>query len=107
MRREGEREGEKHQRVVACHRSPDGDLACNPGMCPDWELNQRPFDLQAGTQSSELHQPGPRKDVLRRKEKKMTKQGIRKRETERRERTGGRGRGRKERTTTCGPANQK
>ena len=22
---------------------PPGDLACNPGMCPDWELNQRTF----------------------------------------------------------------
>ena len=19
-----------------------GDVACNPGMCPDWELNQQP-----------------------------------------------------------------
>ena len=35
--REGEREGEKHQRVVASHVVPTGDLACNPGMCPDWE----------------------------------------------------------------------
>ena len=25
----------------------------NPGMCPHWELNQRPFDSQAGTQLSE------------------------------------------------------
>ena len=24
-----------------------GNLACNPGMCPDWELNQLPFVLQA------------------------------------------------------------
>ena len=23
-----------------------GDLACNPGMCPDWGLNQWPFGLQ-------------------------------------------------------------
>ena len=23
-----------------------GDLACNPGMCPDWESNWRPFGLQ-------------------------------------------------------------
>ena len=37
---------------------PTGDLACNPGMCPDWELNQRPFGLQASTQSTEAHQPG-------------------------------------------------
>ena len=22
---------------------PTGDLACNPGMCPDWELNQWPL----------------------------------------------------------------
>ena len=39
-------------------RSPTGDLAHNPGMCPDWESNRRPFGLQAGTQSSEPHQPG-------------------------------------------------
>ena len=32
--REGEREGEKHQYVVASHVSPTGDLACNPGMRP-------------------------------------------------------------------------
>ena len=34
------------------------DLACNPGMYPDWESNQRPFGLQAGAQSTEPHQPG-------------------------------------------------
>ena len=37
--REGEREGEKHQCVVASFTPPFGDLVCNPGMCPDWELN--------------------------------------------------------------------
>ena len=31
--REGEREGEKHQCVVASHATPTGDLACNPDMC--------------------------------------------------------------------------
>ena len=31
----GEREGAKHRRVVASHASPAGDLAHNPGMCPD------------------------------------------------------------------------
>ena len=33
----GEREGEKHQHqyVVAFHTPPTGNLACNPGMCPD------------------------------------------------------------------------
>ena len=35
--REGEREGERHQCVVASHAPSTGDLACNPGMCPDWE----------------------------------------------------------------------
>ena len=43
--------------MVASH-VPPGDLAHNPGMCPDWELNQRPFGLQAGTQPTEPHQPG-------------------------------------------------
>ena len=56
--REGEREGEKHQCVVASHVPPSGDLASNSGMCPDWESNQRPFGLQAGIQSTEPHQPG-------------------------------------------------
>ena len=51
--REGEREGEKPQCVVASCAPPAGDLSCNPGMCPDWELNQPPFSSQAGTQSTE------------------------------------------------------
>ena len=38
--REGETKGEKHHCVVASHALPTGDLAHNPGMCPDWELNQ-------------------------------------------------------------------
>ena len=33
-RREGERERQKHQCVVASHAPPTGDLAFNPGMCP-------------------------------------------------------------------------
>ena len=33
-----------------------GDLACNPGMCPDWESNWWPFGPQACTQSTELQQ---------------------------------------------------
>ena len=41
--REGEREGEKHQCVVVSCVPPTGDLARNPGMCPDWESNQQPF----------------------------------------------------------------
>ena len=55
--REGEREGEKHHCVVASHMPPTGDLACNPHMCPDWELNQPPFGSQASTQSTQPHQP--------------------------------------------------
>ena len=58
-RREGERGGEKHQCVVASRAPPTGDLACNPGMCPDWESNQRSFGSQAGAQSTEPHQPRP------------------------------------------------
>ena len=34
-RREGEREGEKHQCVLASCEPSTGDLAHNPGMCPD------------------------------------------------------------------------
>ena len=39
---------------------PAGDLAHNPGMCPDWESIQRPFSSQASTQSTELNQLGLR-----------------------------------------------
>ena len=56
--KEGEREGEKYQCVVAPHAPPAGDLARNPGMCPHWESNWRPFGSQANTQSTEPHQPG-------------------------------------------------
>ena len=49
---EGGREGEKHKCVVA-------SCAQNSGMYPDWESKQPPFGSQAGTQSTELHQPGP------------------------------------------------
>ena len=37
---------------------PTGDLACNPGMCPDWESNQQLFGSQVSLQSTEPHQPG-------------------------------------------------
>ena len=55
--RDGGKEGggERHQCVVTSHVPPTGDLACNPGMCPDWESNQWPFGSQAGTQSPEPH----------------------------------------------------
>ena len=63
-REEGsEKEGKKFLCVrniglVASHVPPNEGLAHNPGMCPDWELNPRPFGSQAGTQSTEPHQPG-------------------------------------------------
>ena len=56
--KEGEREGEKHHCAATSSVPPTGDLARNPGMCPGWESNQRPFGLQAGTQSTEPQQPG-------------------------------------------------
>ena len=37
--REGEREGKKHQCMITSWVPPTGDLACNSGMCPDWEWN--------------------------------------------------------------------
>ena len=46
--REGEREGEKHQCVIASHAPSTGDPASNPVMCPDWESNQ----------GSLVHRPG-------------------------------------------------
>ena len=54
--REGE--GEEQQCVVASCVPLTGHLAHNPGMCPDWELNQQPFGLKANTQSTELQQAG-------------------------------------------------
>ena len=42
--------------LLACPQM--GDLACNPGMCPDWESNQQHFGSQASAQSIEPHQPG-------------------------------------------------
>ena len=60
--REREREGGKRRRetstcgCLSC--TPTEDLVCNPGVFPGWELNQQPFGSQAGTQSTEPHQPG-------------------------------------------------
>ena len=40
-------------------RTPlSGELACNPGMCPDRESKWWPFGLQAGDQSTESYWPG-------------------------------------------------
>ena len=43
--RELGREGETSLCGCLSH-TPTGYLACNPGMCPDWESNQRPFGSQ-------------------------------------------------------------
>ena len=60
--REGEREGKTNvqgkDRSVALHTPPHGDLASNPGMCPDQESNLRPFTLQNDVQPTEPHQSG-------------------------------------------------
>ena len=42
----GRRRGEKHQCVVASCTPPTGDLACNPGICPDREMDCQSFGLQ-------------------------------------------------------------
>ena len=39
--------------------APTGVLAHNPGMCPDWELNQQPFALGDNTQPTDPHWSGP------------------------------------------------
>ena len=65
--REGRRERDRERNIdvweihqlVASHAPPTWDLAHNPGMYPDWESNWWPFSLQASTQSTEPHQPGP------------------------------------------------
>ena len=56
--RERVRVGEKQQCVFASRMLPMGDLAHNPGMCPNWESNQQPSGSQASTRSTEPHQPG-------------------------------------------------
>ena len=41
---------QEKQWSVASHMLSTGDLAHNPGMCPDQELNQWPFTLQDDAQ---------------------------------------------------------
>ena len=36
-------EGEREGRETSIFEREISQLACNPGMCPDWESNQRPF----------------------------------------------------------------
>ena len=44
-----------------------GDLACNPGMCREWESNQQPFDPQVSTQPLSHTSQGYMNDFLRSK----------------------------------------
>ena len=48
---------EKYRSAASC-MPPTGDLARNPGMCPDWESNQWPFSLLDDAQPTEPHQSG-------------------------------------------------
>ena len=50
--------------TVDSHMPSKGDLTCNPGMCPDWESNWRPYSWQASAQSTEPHQPGQYNIIL-------------------------------------------
>ena len=52
-----EKERDRNINVWLLIAHPSKDLARNTGMCPDWESNRRPFGSQAGTQSTEPHQP--------------------------------------------------
>ena len=61
----GKERGKETSCVVTSHAPPTGGLARNPGMCPDWESNRRPFGSQGGTQSTEPHQAGHAIDFLR------------------------------------------
>ena len=60
--RQGNIDVQEIYRPVASRTPPTGVLAHNPGTCPDWKLNQQPFDSQVGTQSTEPHQPGLKSD---------------------------------------------
>ena len=62
---------------------PSGALACNPGMCPDWESNWQSFSSQAGTQSIEPHQPGQKKKTKHKTKKVLCIFREREREGER------------------------
>ena len=47
---------EKHQSVASHICTLSGDQTCNPGMCPDRELNWRPFALRDDAQPSHTSQ---------------------------------------------------
>ena len=49
---------ERHTNWLPLACSQLRDLACNPGICPDQELNWQSFGSQADAQSTEPYQPG-------------------------------------------------
>ena len=54
----GERKRGRKTSMCGClSHNPHWGLAHNPSICPDWESNWQPFDSQAGTPSTEPHQP--------------------------------------------------
>ena len=76
FQRQGEGGRKRVREMSVCERyiyqwpllyPPTGDLSHNPRMCSDGELNRHPFGLQAGTQSTESHQPGKVKQFLQRR----------------------------------------
>ena len=62
MRREGEGKGEQHQgereTSICLLQAPNQGPGPQPGMSPDQESNQWPFDLQTTAQPTEPHQWG-------------------------------------------------
>ena len=60
LERGDKREKERERNISVCTSCipPTGDLAQDPGMCPDWESKEQPFGSQVSTQSTELYQSG-------------------------------------------------
>ena len=50
-----------------------GDLACNPGMCPDRESNQQTLGLWYDSQHTEPHQSGLHWKILKVLRREVTK----------------------------------
>ena len=63
---------EKHQ-LVASHMPLTGDLAHNPGMCPDQESNRWPLSLWDDIQRTEPYQSGFKSDFLIKGKKLLAK----------------------------------
>ena len=55
LERRGRRKWKRERNI---NRLPDGDQTCNPGKCPDQELNQQPYALWDKAQPTEPYQSG-------------------------------------------------